>query len=272
MAYTAQGDILFALDQPAEAMVSFDKVVAVAEEYLRSRPEDEGALLMMSRAYNNTALHADPRLSENAATERSIELLRGGLTTDEKLLALHPDSEDYQRRLASARQNLARWLAVTGHHPEALQLFQLAAQTAAHLAEDPNDGQAQYFSALIHSALAGELLAAGKIDEARVILLRCAEVLQRLVESGNTLRIEYAFGNNAVRLGQLYTTLATGRAVGSDRRATYWRQSRDYFEQGVASLHKVTSAVAIERIDQRAVTEGVAGLARAEAELAKLTG
>ena len=53
-----------------------------------------------------------------------------------------------------------------------------------------------------------------------------------------------------------------------NRRANYWREARDSFRIGVDSLRKVTSAVAIEPIDQRAVRDGVAGLARAEAVLA----
>ena len=52
----------------------------------------------------------------------------------------------------------------------------------------------------------------------------------------------------------------------------YWRQARDAFRQGIAPLQKVTAVVKIEPIDRAVLADGEAGLASAEAAVARLGG
>jgi non-specific serine/threonine protein kinase/serine/threonine-protein kinase len=268
-AYSAEADILFALDQPAAAMAVLDKVIVVAEADWRAHPNDRRSLLMLSGAYNNTAIHADPRLPEAAQAQRAIELLRKSVWADDQLYALDPNDGSNRRRQAIANYNLGRHLLSTGEAAEALKFYRLAAPLVAQSAADPNDAQAHYFSALVHSGMAHAMFQVGQFDEARAIYLRCAAVLERLTREGNTLRIEYAFGQNAVRLADTYAREAALPGASVAKRASAWRQARDLYQQGVASLHKVTSAVAIEPMDYVVVNDGVAGLALAEAALAR---
>ena len=268
-AYTSHGDILFALQRPIEALAALDKTIAVSEEYWRAHPSEEAALLLVTRGYNNTAIHADPRLSAAAAGERAIDLLSKAASVDEKLLALRPDDATFQNRQAIGRYNLARQLLANGQHAAAVGWYRLATARTAKAAEDPDDAHAQYFNALAQSGLAHALFRSGEIEEARVLYLQCAKVLKRLTETGNTLRIEYGFGQNAVRLAELYARLAANPRASADSRARHWRQAQELFTEGLASLRKVTSAVSIEAMDYVVITDGEAGLAAAEAALAK---
>ncbi len=268
-AYTAEADILFALDQPAVAMASLDKILGVSEAHWHAHPDDPASLLMLSRAYNNTAIHADPRLSGADAIARAIELLRKAAKADEQLLARKPDDASNQQRQAVAHYNLARQLLWAGKPEESLAFYRLSAPLAAKAAADPNDAHGRYFSALVDSGMAHAMFQMGRVDEARAIYQRCADVLQRLTRDGNTLRIEYAYGQNAVRLGELYASLAARPGASVEARASSWRQARDLYTQGLASLRKVTSAVKIEPMDYDVVDDGIAGLAVAEAALAK---
>jgi eukaryotic-like serine/threonine-protein kinase len=265
-AYSAEADILFALDQPALALAALEKVIVVAEADWRAHPDSPSSLLMLSMAYNNTAIHADLRLPEAAQRERAIQLLRKSLSMDDQLYALDP-TEDNQRRRAVANYNLGRHLLSVGQAAEALKYYRLAAPAAAQTAADPNDAQAHYMSALVHTGMAQAMFQVGEFDEARAIYRRCAAVLERLTREGNTLRIEYAFGQNAVRLAETYAREAALPGASAAKRESAWRQARDLYKQGLASLHKVTSAVTIEPMDYDVVNDGVAGLALAEAAL-----
>jgi tetratricopeptide (TPR) repeat protein len=268
-AYSAEADILFALDQPAPAMAVLDKVIVVAEADWRAHPDNPRSLLMLSGAYNNTAIHADPRLPEAAQVERAIQLLRKSVWADDQLYALDPNDGANRRRQAIANYNLGRHLLSIGQAAEALEFYRIAAPLVAQTAADPNDAQSHYMSALVDSGMAYAMFQTGQVDEARAIYRRCAAVLERLTREGNTLRIEYAFGQNAVRLGETYAREAALPGASAARRASSWRQARDLYKQGLASLHKVTSAVAIEPMDYDVVNDGVAGLALAEAALAR---
>jgi tetratricopeptide (TPR) repeat protein len=271
-AYTRQADILAALGRSAESMVSLDKVGITADEYLRSRPEDPAALILFSNAYNDIALHADTRLSPADATQRSIDLLRKVLWADSKMLALRPDNLEFQRRLAISRHNLSREMFATARIEEALEQLRVAAPIFAILAKDRNDSYAQYLSALVNSLYARALARTGHVEEARVILLEGDKILDAQVRQGGTLRIVFAYGQNAIFLGEVHARLGSDRRSSPAARRNYWRQARDAFRRGIASLHEVTAAVEIEPIDRAVLTDGEAGLASAEAALARVGG
>jgi tetratricopeptide (TPR) repeat protein len=199
----------------------------------------------------------------------AISLLRKSVWVDDQLYALDPNDGANWRRRAIANYNLGRHLLSTGQAAEALKFYRLAAPLVAQTAADPNDAQAHYMSALIDSGMAHAMFQTGQVDEARAIYRRCAAVLERLTREGNTLRIEYAFGQNAVRLAETYAREAALPGASAAKRASSWRQARDFYKQGLASLTKVTSAVTIEPMDYDVVNDGIAGLALAEAALAR---
>lgn len=270
--YSAQVDIFAALGRSTESMASLDRAIAIADEYLRARPEDPVALTFFSGTYNNAALHADTRLSPTDATERSIGLLRKVIWADNKLLALQPDNMGFRRQLATSSYNLSREMFATAKYDEALELLRVAAPITAKLAKDPNDSDAQYFNALVNTGHARALAKVGRVGEAKVILLQSDTVLKAQVEQGGTLRIIFAYGQNAIFLGEVYAHLGSDRRLSPAAQRDYWRQAREAFRQGIPPLQDVTAAVEIEPMDRAVLTDGEAGLANAEAAIARLGG
>ncbi len=124
--------------------------------------------------------------------------------------------------------------------------------------------------ALYETKLADTLFNLGKIDEAQALFLKCAKVLEQLLQRDGSLRTEYALGHNAVRLGELYAYLAVKSRGGRGAQLELWTEARDSLQQGVTSLKKVTASATLQAIDQIVVDDGVASLARAEATLVKL--
>ena len=268
-AYTVRANILYALNQPAEGISVLERLVALCEDFRRSEPQNPAAVMLVTTAYNNAANHIDPRLPEDANFERAATLLRRALLENEELAAREPTNPSYQFALARTRYNLARMLYWRGDNPAALELFGLAVPVAAARAQDPNDARAHYMSALMSSGYAQALFTAGRVEEARTILVNSEKVLKVLTElGGGTLRIMYARGHNSVRLGQLYESLANTNAGRPAVSHDYWRQARTALDDGVRSLQQVTAKVAIEPLDRLALDAGVAGLARADAALA----
>ena len=268
-AYWAQADILAALGRTPETIATIDKMLAVGEEFLHSHPNDEHALLMLSDAYSNASLHVDLRLSETARYERAIALLRRSASTGEQLVALVPTSARYRSALAITQYNLGRQLAAQNDFTSALTLFQRASPVLRAAATDPNDARARWVSALADSGLAATLFELGRVEEAKVLLLECHTLLDRLQQQSPSLRIEYALGQNGVRLGVLYSSLANDPKLSPATRLGYWRQAQDCLRQAVASLQKVAASVAIEPLDRKVLDSGIAALARAESALAK---
>jgi non-specific serine/threonine protein kinase/serine/threonine-protein kinase len=257
-AYSAQVQILGFMGLSAEALASLDKLIAMVEAYWHAHPDDERAFLALSRAYNNAALVDDPRLSVSASYDRSVALLEKSLWADEKLLTFKPDDPEYLQRQASVRFNIGNYRYARGHYAEALELFQSATPFVVSAARDPDDASAQYTLALFETKRAQALFKTGKVEEARVLFLKCEKVLETLLARDGSLRTEYALGHNAVRLGELYAHIG------------HWVEARDYLQRGVASLKKVTASAKLQAIDMIVVNEGMASLARVEATLAKL--
>ena len=257
-AYSSHSQILGFMGLQAEALASLDKLLAIVEAYWHAHPDDEHAFVALSRVYNSAALIDDPRLSVPANYDRSVALLEKSLWADEQLLKFKPNEPEYQQRQATARFNIGNYRYARGQYAEAVELFRLAIPFAVSAARDPDDASAQYSLALFETKFAQALFKTGKIEEARVLFLKCASVLEKLLERDGSLRTEYAVGHNAVRLGELYAHLG------------HWLEARDYLQRGVASLTKVTDNASLQAIDMVVVNEGVASLARAEAAIAKL--
>ncbi len=266
-AYWSQADIYARLGRSPEAMASLDRLLEVCETFLRENPKKEAALAALSGAYNNASIHADPRLSESARYERTLFMLRRSLWANSQLVALAPDDPTHRFDLALGQFNLARQLAAHGDFAAALDLYLPATAVLSERARDASDARSNYLSAMMHSGLAETLFKLGRVQEARGMLVRCDAVLKGLLAGGGTLRIDFAYGQNAVRLGALYSAQAA-RAKSAAALA-YWQQARGVLVPGVTALQKVAAAVALEPMDKELIDNGVAMLARAEAAIGK---
>jgi hypothetical protein len=120
----------------------------------------------------------------------------------------------------------------------------------------------------VDSGFAAALFATGRVEKAKVILLRCQAILERLQKQGASLRVEYALGQNGVRLGQLYSSLADNPKLGAAAQTGLWRQAQSSLQQGVRSLQHVTENVALDPLDKVALDAGLAELRRVDAVLA----
>ena len=271
-AYAVYARILGFLGQSPEAISFLDKFIALREAYWEAHPADPQAMIGLSIAYNSAAIVADSRLSERASYERSMALLQKSLWVAQRLLTLQPDEPRFQQRVATAHFNMGNFLWARGQYAESLELYRLAAPVVVKAAQDSNDSSAQYVMALIESGLARALSRTGRIEEARALFLKCAKVLTAVLERDGSLRTEFALGQNAVRLGELYAHLAEENHTSRAAQLALWKQAGDSLQRGITSLQKVTANATLEAIDQAVLDDGIAGLTHAKAAIAKLEG
>ncbi len=269
-AYLVQARVLGFMGLSTEAMQSYDKMVAVSEDYWHAHPDDERAFVALTTAYNNYALVDDPRLSESANYERILGLLRKSRWAIDKLLTFKPDSLDYQVRLSGTYLNTGNILYARGQYEEALSLYRLALPVAVRAAQDTDDVNAQYSRGLVETKLAQASIKTGRIEEARALLLASGKILSTVLERDGSLRTEYAVGLNAVRLGELYAQLAETSRKGREAQLSLWSDAQSSLRRGVASLQKVSDNAALQAVDKAPLRDGAVALARADAALAKL--
>jgi tetratricopeptide (TPR) repeat protein len=254
-AYWQLVDILAYSGRGAEAMAEMDKMLAVTDEFLSANPGNETALELVSRAYNNASHHADVRLPEPARTERLMAVLKRSLWASEQLVALFPANADYAFGLGITQGNVGRYLAYQGDYAGALKVFQSSSTLLAARARDPNDVRAAYLSALVDSHAGDALFHLGRVDEAMAIYMRCDAVLKEQVARNASLRLEFALGQNAVRIGMLQAQRGK------------FAEARDWLRKGMPLLNKVNDSVVLESIDRKVIDDAAVALARVEAAL-----
>ena len=191
--YAVQARIQGFMGLLADAMVSHDKVIALVESYWHAHPDDEPAFVAISMAYDNAALVDDPRLSRSEGFDRSIGLLEKSLWAHERLLKFKPDHPEYLRGLAASRFNLGNLRLARGEYAEALELYRLASAMALDVASDLDDANAQYRVAMYESKFALALFKTGKVERARILLVKCAKVLEELLARDGSLRTDRAW-------------------------------------------------------------------------------
>jgi len=268
-AYAVYARILGFLGRSPEAISFLDKSIALREKYVQAHPDDLQAMLGLSMAYNSAAIVADTRLPQRASDQRSMVLLGQSLSVAQSLVTLQPNEPRFQQRVAMAHFNMANILWARGKYAASLELFRLAAPAVVKAAQDSNDSSAQFTMALVESGRARALSRTGNIEEARMLFLKCEKVLTTVLQHDGSLRTEFALGQNAVRLGELYVHLAQNTHE-SDAPRALWEQARDSFQRGVTSLQRVTANAVLEADDQAVLKDGVTGLAHVNATIAGL--
>jgi tetratricopeptide (TPR) repeat protein len=267
-AYSAIAHVLDYLQRLAEAMAALDKLIALCEAYAQAHPDDPQSYMSLTAAYNNAALVIDNRKPKTEALQRPIALLHKAMAADEKLVAMQPDNARYHWSLAETRYNLADVLCANGEYEKAIELFRQAAAVTRD--GDPNDLRGLWTNAMVELGLAKSLIKVGGNDEAAILFASAEKFLQAQTKTGDTLRIEYGLALMGIRRGEMYIALAGKPRLSTAQQLEHWHQARGSLQKGVEILRKVGESIALAGPDKEMLDDGVAGLALAEAAIARI--
>jgi eukaryotic-like serine/threonine-protein kinase len=251
-AYSAQGEILGVLGRTPESLAPLEKMVALLEDYVRRHPDHRRALLGLEAGYSNAAMVSVANLTPEQSAARSIALLLKGADIARKLVALQPDDENYQQRLAQNQYNLGVQKFDLRDWPGAIQYMRAAQPTLARQAEDPKNAHGRLLLATVNQAFGRALAKAGHATEARDLLTRNLRELELLAKNGRTLRTDYATAMTQLGLGDAQVQLA--------RSAAQWQAARATLTAGIAMARHVGEAYALDRSDLRSLREAEANL------------
>jgi eukaryotic-like serine/threonine-protein kinase len=201
--------------------------------------------------------------------DQALALHRKALAVDERLLAGSAGrNATHVRSVITDRSNIANMLIERRDFRGAADAARAGLPLLTRLEADEGNAQIKLDGAMLTWHLARSLLALDENSEAAAIFERNVATLEALAAEGDTLQIQYLAGANQQGLGAIHERLA-GSARDDVGRREQWTAARDRYRQAVAHLERVTAAVTLDTVDMRAVNDAIAGLARAEAEVAR---
>lgn len=268
-AYAAKAELLQLAGHYREGLEYGEKMVALAEARRRSEPNNVRTALDLSAAYNTVANYYENTSAVDRNAARPTELRRAAMNVDQELLALEPSNERYLWSLAATRVNLALSLHEEKRYDDALEQFRLALPPFAAKAADVNDLRARFNKSKVEISMADTLLAMNRLDEARETLEKNVQIVREIAKRGSTVRIEFTLSQIEGSLGALYSRLAS-EAQQPRTQLEKWRKALAWYHAAVPRIKKVGETVTLEGSDKAVLDNAVAGLARAEAALAKL--
>jgi hypothetical protein len=140
----------------------------------------------------------------------------------------------------------------------------------ARLAADSDDAQPRLDSALAGWHEGRILSELGQMQEAETVLRNNIDAIVKLDLEKDNLQIVYVRGASETVLGLIEVERATRPDVDRASRLHHWNEARAWFQQALPRFERVTAVAKLDYLDMWAVNNARDGLARSEAEIARL--
>ncbi len=247
------------------------RAIAILEELATADPENLEIAQNLGAAYTTLASALAGPEPDRAAVEESLALHRKALAIDERLVAESGGKNvDYLRSLFVDRLNIAVRLYETGDVRGALEMLRGAKSLLDQRAADPDDVQVS-LDAVLAAWHEGEYLRAlGEEKEAETVLKGNIESIRKLDVEDDNLQVVFVRAASETQLGLLETTRATRPGLGREARLQHWNRARELFHSAVPDFERITAVATLDYMDMRSVNDARDGLARSQAEIAKL--
>jgi serine/threonine-protein kinase len=272
-ALTVHSDNEFYASTPRDERLEHSRqAVAILEELDRRHPENAQVAKDLSSAYSTQALTLLGDAPDPAVTEEALMLYRKALAIDERLAAESGGHNvEYLRRVAVDRSNMAIQLHQTGDVRGALESLRVGKAVLTELAADTGDLQVLFDAAISGSHEGRYLSELGEAQEAETVLRNTIEAIEKLGVEDDNLQIAWVRGTSETVLGLIEVERATSAGIGRAARLHHWNEARHWFQQATPRFDRVTAVAKLGYLDIWAVNGARDGLARSEAEIAKLT-
>ncbi len=265
-------NIFYGGSSQAERQAYARRAIAILEGLASADPEDLEIAQNLGAAYSTLASALAGSEPDRAAIEESLALLRKALVIDERLVADSGGKNvDYLRSLYADRQNIATHLYETGDVRGALEMVRDAKSLLDERAADPDDAQVRLDAVLAAWNEGRYLRELGEEKEAESVLTDNVETIRKLRLEDDNLQVVFLRAASETQLGLLETTRATRSGLGREARLQHWNRARDLFQSAVPDFGRITAVATLDYMDMRSVNAARDGLARSQAEIARLT-
>ena len=257
----------------AERLAYSRRAVSILEDLARQDPANLKLAQDVGAAYRTLASSLVGPEPDAAALDETLALYRKALAIDERLVEESDGQNvDYLRSVYADRHNVALKLYEKGEYREALANLRAANATLPSRAVDSDDIQVRFDAALAAWHEGEFLFALGEEREAEKILMSNVDAIRKLGVENDNLQMAFVRGASETILGNIETSRASRPAIDPAARLRHWNEARDWFAQAIPRFERVTAVAKLDYIDMRAVNGARDGLARSQAEIAKLSG
>jgi non-specific serine/threonine protein kinase/serine/threonine-protein kinase len=265
--YYLLADILVPMNQPAEAMSLYEKMIAVCESYAAAHPDDLDGLKLLRNAYHNSAIAIDPRLTPAQSSDRTIELMRKSLAVTDRLLAKEPGSVEHTTRLAEQLSAVGTAYFGAGHSEDAIAFYRRAEPVLAKAAKETADARARLVYAMNEAELACALAKSGETAAAAPPFADAERVLHELLQRDpDNLYSRHSLAQLEIYRGEMFARLAD-KAQDQRTRLDFRRKALASLTPGVARMQKVNEQYPLAGYERTPLDTGVALLSALAAEV-----
>jgi len=248
------------MNKDADSMAALDRMIASAQEYAASRPNDDKASNALSNAYMNASMVIDSRLDTKQAVDHSLALLRKAEQADLRLLEINPNVALYKWSLAETRYNTGNLLCQYDRCAEAVAAFRLASPVLAERAADELDTHARTLSLMANEGLAWALFCANQTAKVERMLRDNQQALFKLNHDYDNTQVKLVLASNHTRLGRVIAERARSTAD--------LHVALDQLKIGLEQLHKIDAVVHGDLGLPQYLKDNAAWLKEAEQKLA----
>jgi hypothetical protein len=270
-AYSAHAyTIDFVGGQDGASIAYARKAAGILEALTRSKPGDHDLAYKLATAYSTLAITVLGKEPRPETLDESLAFHRKALAVDEQLVAATSgENTKYARALLLDRMNVAFVLNEKQDYRGAVENARAAQPLLASLKADAKNIQVQIDGANLAWPLGHALLELGELAEAASLFEENAALLEKITREADTLKVQYLLGTMACGLGEVHARRAQIE-MSAAARLVEWRLARNFYGKAIPHFERLTSKLTLDYMDQHPVDDAIAGLARANAEIAKL--
>jgi tetratricopeptide (TPR) repeat protein len=257
-AYQLQGPVLDITGDEAGAHAIMRKAIALMEEVHQRFPSDPEITRQLSVTYSMYAVTLLGPVRDEAAIDELIAVLTKAMAASEKSMQAFPTANvDAIRTLMADHSNLTNALNLKPNFREAYAHCERARELARLLSADAKDAQTSLDRAMLETNCARALRGMNEHAKAERLTEEIYAMLERIEKENDNLSVTLHFGAALELLGSF-----------SERRQE-WSRAREQYAAALARFKVVQDAVTLDFGDVGWIEQARAGLARAEAKLAR---
>lgn len=245
------------------------KAIDVQERVVRLLPQDRMAKRNLSVMYDRAASGIGITAVTAEARQSTLELHRKALSAAIELASTDVNDAVVQAMVGVDHNGVAEALMALQDVPAAIEEYGEAQRVFDDMiAKDPQNFEIRYDNTQVMSNLANALLLRGRNAEALSTLQTALTLSKSLPGRESNAFYQAGEATLGVRLGHAYSALAATGPV--NERLAGWRRAQQSYAKSHAAYLDLQKRGVLQAEDTDYLQESVAGLARCQAELARL--
>jgi len=265
------GENLSAVSPGKEAIDFSYRAIEILEELHRKNPSDLGLHYDLGMAYDTAGGVVQQGDTRPEAARTAIDLHEKAIAIDEYLVSQTGGrNAKYIRSLVADRVSMCSQYYDMGEYLRAVDMCRAARPLVATLRTDENNAQIAVDAAVLEWSLGAALLAADRLVEAEKTLSDNIRALEVIAKQRDSVQVKYLLASCEQGVGSIHGRRATAAGMNATERLRHWQLARKWYERAVPRFDDISKSMTLTYPDRAPMDSAIDGLARSNAEIAKL--